>query len=221
MISLDAARNVIGNVISFGVLAFCLYMCKPTFWQIIKKKDVEEFKSDPYLATLLNCMLWVFYGILCVIFGLAMYASPLTIMINHIHLLQSPVHVSMYQSVLFVIFPCQLYEMITLKRKRDPACHFLLVGHVVQGKVIKTKSVEYMPFFLSLGSFLNGVCWTSYALIKFDLYVTSVSLTVSALVFVRALQIPNGLSALFGLVLYACYYRPTPKKEKSVKLKCD
>jgi hypothetical protein len=24
---------------------------------------VEEFKPDPYLATLLNCMLWVFYGI--------------------------------------------------------------------------------------------------------------------------------------------------------------
>lgn len=41
-----------------------------------------------------------------------------------------------------------------------------------------------------------------------------------ALVFVRALQIPNGLGALFGLVL-ACYYRPTPKKEKSVKLKYD
>ncbi|XP_073356829.1 bidirectional sugar transporter SWEET6a-like [Aegilops tauschii subsp. strangulata] len=127
-------------------------MCRPAFWRIIKNKDVEEFKSDPYLATLLNCMLLVFYGILCVIFGSAMYASPLTIM----------------------------------------------------GKVIKTKSVEYMPFFLSLVSFLNGVCWTSYALIKFDLYVT----------------IPNGLGALFGLVP-ACYYRPTPKKEKSVKLKYD
>lgn len=24
---------------------------------------MEEFKPDPYLATLLNCMLWVFYGI--------------------------------------------------------------------------------------------------------------------------------------------------------------
>ncbi|XP_048567585.1 bidirectional sugar transporter SWEET6a-like [Triticum urartu] len=125
---------------------------RPAFWRIIKNKDMEEFKSDPYLATLLNCMLWVFYGILCVIFGSAMYASPLTIM----------------------------------------------------GKVIKTKSVEYMPFFLSLVSFLNGVCWTSYALIKFDLYVT----------------IPNGLGALFVLLL-ACYYRPTPKKEKSVKLKYD
>jgi solute carrier family 50 (sugar transporter) len=38
--------------------------------------------------------------------------------------------------------------------------------------VIKTKSVEYMPFLLSLVSFLNGCCWTAYALIRFDLYVT-------------------------------------------------
>jgi hypothetical protein len=37
---------------------------------------------------------------------------------------------------------------------------------------------------------------------------------VPALVFVRALQIHNGLGALFGLVLYACYYKSTPKKEK-------
>lgn len=42
----------------------------------------------------------------------------------------------------------------------------------MQGKVIKTKSVEYMPFTLSLVNFLNGCCWTAYALIKFDLYVT-------------------------------------------------
>lgn len=48
----------------------------------------------------------------------------------------------------------------------------------VQGKVIKTKSVEYMPFFLSLVSFLNGVCWTSYALIKFDLYVTVSNISI-------------------------------------------
>jgi hypothetical protein len=39
----------------------CLY--RPTFWRIYKARDVEEFKPDPYLATLLNCALWVFYGI--------------------------------------------------------------------------------------------------------------------------------------------------------------
>jgi len=41
---------------------FLLELCSPTFYKIIKKKDVEEFKPDPYLATLLNCAFWVFYG---------------------------------------------------------------------------------------------------------------------------------------------------------------
>jgi solute carrier family 50 protein (sugar transporter) len=36
--------------------------CSPTFYKIIKKKDVEEFKVDPYIATVLNCAFWVFYG---------------------------------------------------------------------------------------------------------------------------------------------------------------
>jgi solute carrier family 50 (sugar transporter) len=43
--------------------ACCVVVCRPVFWRIIKNKDVEEFKPDPYLATLLNCMLWVFYGL--------------------------------------------------------------------------------------------------------------------------------------------------------------
>lgn len=36
--------------------------CSPTFWKIHKSKSVEEFKPDPYIATVLNCMFWVFYG---------------------------------------------------------------------------------------------------------------------------------------------------------------
>ncbi|PKI55217.1 hypothetical protein CRG98_024508 [Punica granatum] len=67
----------------------------------------------------------------------------------------------------------------------------------IMKKVVTTKSVEYMPFFLSLTGFLNGCIWTSYALIKFDIY----------------LLISNGLGAILGavqLVLYACYYKSTP-----------
>jgi solute carrier family 50 protein (sugar transporter) len=41
-----------------------------------------------------------------------------------------------------------------------------------QKMVIQTKSVEYMPLSLSLASLVNGICWTAYALIKFDLYIT-------------------------------------------------
>ena len=37
-------------------------MNRPTFIEIYKKKSVEEYKGDPYLATTMNCMLWVFYA---------------------------------------------------------------------------------------------------------------------------------------------------------------
>jgi len=36
--------------------------CSPAFYGIIKKKDVEKVNPDPYLATLMNCAFWVFYG---------------------------------------------------------------------------------------------------------------------------------------------------------------
>ncbi|KAK3018552.1 hypothetical protein RJ639_003909 [Escallonia herrerae] len=83
-------------------------------------------------------------GILCVVFNIIMYTSPLTVM----------------------------------------------------RQVIRTKSVRYMPFTLSLANFANGVIWCIYALLKFDPYI----------------MIPNGLGALSGaiqLILYATYYRTT------------
>lgn len=54
-----------------GIVFFCLPIVNdilmfslgsPTFVKIIKKKDVESFDSKPYLATVLNCMCWVYYG---------------------------------------------------------------------------------------------------------------------------------------------------------------
>ncbi|MCD7450919.1 hypothetical protein HAX54_008981 [Datura stramonium] len=65
--------------------------------------------------------------------------------------------------------------------------------------VIKTKSVEYMPFFLSLFSFLNGVSWTAYALIRFDAYILA----------------PNSMGTVLGLaqlLIYAAYYKSTKKQ---------
>ncbi|XVF53122.1 hypothetical protein PTKIN_Ptkin05aG0074600 [Pterospermum kingtungense] len=64
--------------------------------------------------------------------------------------------------------------------------------------VISTKSVEYMPFFLSLASFANGVAWTTYAFLPFDPFIA----------------VPNGLGTLFSLaqlVLYATYYKSTKR----------
>ncbi|KAB1201858.1 Bidirectional sugar transporter SWEET5 [Morella rubra] len=66
----------------------------------------------------------------------------------------------------------------------------------VMRMVIKTKSVKYMPFFLSLANLCNGLVWVVYSLLKFDLYIL----------------IPNALGAFSGLlqlILYASYYRTT------------
>ncbi|VFQ68711.1 unnamed protein product [Cuscuta campestris] len=60
--------------------------------------------------------------------------------------------------------------------------------------VISTKSVEYMPFSLSLCSLLNSLCWTLYALVGIDLCIL----------------VPNGIGVLLGLaqlLLYAKYYK--------------
>ncbi|KAK6146482.1 hypothetical protein DH2020_020351 [Rehmannia glutinosa] len=64
--------------------------------------------------------------------------------------------------------------------------------------VISTRSVEYMPFFLSLFSFLNGISWTAYALIRFDPFIVA----------------PNGMGSLLGLaqlLLYATFYKSTKR----------
>uniref|UniRef100_M8BNN4 Protein RUPTURED POLLEN GRAIN 1 n=1 Tax=Aegilops tauschii TaxID=37682 RepID=M8BNN4_AEGTA len=172
MVSADVARNIvgiIGNVISFGLFLSPV----PTFWRIYKAKDVEEFKPDPYLATLMNCLLWFFYGL-----PVVHPNSTLVLTINGIGLVIEGTYI-----IMFIIYAAKN----------------------TRGKVIKTKSVEYMPFFLSLVNFLNGLCWTGYALIKFDIYIT----------------IPNALGTLFRLVqliLYGYYYRSTPKKGKNVEL---
>jgi solute carrier family 50 protein (sugar transporter) len=52
------------GVISFFVyivMIFVLFHSR-TFWDIVKKKDVQEYSGIPYVCTLLNCMLWVVYG---------------------------------------------------------------------------------------------------------------------------------------------------------------
>ncbi|PKU59089.1 Bidirectional sugar transporter SWEET7b [Dendrobium catenatum] len=61
MVSVDLIRTavgIIGNAIS--LVLFLSPM--PTFYRICKNKSVEHFSVVPYIATLLNCMLWVLYG---------------------------------------------------------------------------------------------------------------------------------------------------------------
>ncbi|KAL2894104.1 Bidirectional sugar transporter SWEET1 [Bienertia sinuspersici] len=66
--------------------------------------------------------------------------------------------------------------------------------------VIKTKSVEYMPFLLSLFCFLCGTSWFIFGLIGHDPFVA----------------VPNGFGTALGamqLILYCIYYDKKPTEE--------
>lgn len=42
---------------------------------------------------------------------------------------------------------------------------------MLQKLVIKTRSVEFLPFFFTLMSFINPVVWTAYAAVTSDLFI--------------------------------------------------
>ncbi|XP_023771853.3 bidirectional sugar transporter SWEET6a [Lactuca sativa] len=209
--------GLIGNVISFGLFI----SPSPTIWRIFKNKTVEEFSPDPYIACVMNCLLWIFYGL-----PINHPDSTLVITINATGLILELIYLSSF--IIYgksahrkKIFSWLAAELVVLGaiagfdlgffHTHDKRSTFVGIFCVVFGilmytspltimwKVITTKSVEYMPFYLSLAAFLNGCCWTTYALLKWDWFIL----------------IANGTGALSGfaqLILYACFYRTTPKK---------
>jgi solute carrier family 50 protein (sugar transporter) len=51
---MDASRTADGWLICTG---------STTFWRIVKSKSTEEFEPAPYVLTLLNTLLWLYYGV--------------------------------------------------------------------------------------------------------------------------------------------------------------
>ncbi|KAK4400275.1 Bidirectional sugar transporter SWEET7 [Sesamum angolense] len=62
MFSKEVARTVVGII--GNVIALILFLSPvPTFYRIWKKRSVEQYSPVPYLATFINCGLWVLYGL--------------------------------------------------------------------------------------------------------------------------------------------------------------
>ncbi|KAJ0802619.1 putative SWEET sugar transporter [Helianthus annuus] len=220
MVSADLARTAVGII--GNAIALILFLSPvPTFIQIVKKGAVEQFSPVPYLATFVNCGIWVLYGL-----PLVHPNSLLVITINGAGLFIETVYLLMFLiysarkqriKVLLIllaeiVFVGVLSALVltvahTTKVRSNIVGSIAIVGNImmyaaplsVMKLVITTKSVEYMPFFLSLFSTLNGISWTIYALIRFDPYIV----------------IPNGLGSLLGicqLVLYATFYKSTQRQ---------
>ncbi|XP_011070355.1 bidirectional sugar transporter SWEET7 [Sesamum indicum] len=219
MFSNELARTVVGII--GNVIALILFLSPvPTFYRIWKKRSVEQYSPIPYLATFINCGLWVLYGL-----PLVHPHSTLVVTINGTGFVIEILYLSLFlifsdskkrlRLVVIVVAECIFVAALALlvltlvhttKLRSAIIGSICMVGNImmyasplaVMKLVIRTRSVEYMPFFLFLFSFLNGVSWTAYALIRFDPFIVA----------------PNGMGTVLGLaqlILYATFYKSTKR----------
>ncbi|XP_050236335.1 bidirectional sugar transporter N3-like [Mercurialis annua] len=199
------AFGILGNVVSFLVYLAPL----PTFYRVIKKKSTEGFQSIPYSVALFSAMLTLYYATL-------KENAILLITINSIGCLIEGIYVTIFliyatQSAkkltvkLLVFFNLGAYLLIVLLTAK--LSHGSVRAHIVgwicavfsvcvfaaplsiMRLVIRTRSVEYMPFSLSFFLTLCATCWLGYGLAVNDYFIAS----------------PNILGFLFGIAQMALY----------------
>ncbi|CAK9195007.1 unnamed protein product [Sphagnum troendelagicum] len=193
----------------------------PTFWDIIKKKSVQDFSGIPYVCTLLNCALWVMYGsplvgfqMLVVTINAAGCIIELSYLIIYLLFATKKIKMKVLKLLLLVVVAYISVVVLVLELVHDKSRRKLIFGTLcvvvtvamyaspltVMSMVIRTRSVEFMPFLLSLFNFINGAVWFGYAFVgQLDIFIA----------------VPNGLGALSGivqLILYAMYKNATPVK---------
>ncbi|XP_074284573.1 bidirectional sugar transporter SWEET3 [Silene latifolia] len=198
-----------------------------TFATIIRKKSTQEYSCVPYIVALLNCLIYTWYGLPIVSSGWENF--PL-ITINGLGILLESSFIIIYLwfastrgkvKVAAITIPIIAVFGITALIST-----FLLHNHhqrkvcvgsiglvasvamyssplVAVKQVIETKSVKYMPFYLSFFSFLASSIWMVYGILSHDLFLMSPSLVGCPL-------------AMIQLVLY-CKYRDREVPEETGK----
>jgi solute carrier family 50 protein (sugar transporter) len=184
-----------------------------TFRRIVKGRSTEDFSGVPYNMTLLNCLLSAWYGL--------PFISPNNILVSTINgtgvviesiyviifLIFAPpkLRVKMFGLLMLVISIFSTVALVSVLALHGQArklfcglaatifsiCMYASPLAIMR-LVIKTKSVEYMPFLLSLFVFLCGTSWFIYGLLGRDPFIA----------------VPNGCGSFLGalqLILYAIY----------------
>ncbi|KAL1347205.1 bidirectional sugar transporter SWEET12 [Arachis hypogaea] len=211
--------GILGNIASF----VCFLAPLPTFYRVCKKKSTEGFQSIPYVAALFSAMLWIFYAyvktgetLLITInaFGCVIETIYLAIFITYC---PKKVRMSTLRMILLLNFggfcTIVLLTHILAKGANRPkllgwicvvfATSVFAAPLSIIRTVIRTKSVEFLPFPLSLLLFISAIMWLLYGIFLKDIYVT----------------LPNVVGLTFGtvqMVLYAMYRNKKPVQDEKL-----
>ncbi|KAK3164504.1 hypothetical protein QOZ80_1AG0020030 [Eleusine coracana subsp. coracana] len=216
-----------GAGIAGNVFAFVLFISPlPTFKRIVRNGSTEQFSAMPYIYSLLNCLICMWYGLPFVSYGVVLIttvnsigaAFQLAYTVVFIAFAadgKQRLKVSGLLAGVFVVFGLIMYVSLDWfdHKTRQTFIGYLSVASLIFmfasplsiiSLVIKTKSVEYMPFYLSLSMFLMSISFFAYGMLLRDFF----------------LYIPNGIGTVLGIIqllLYA-YFSKRSKEEARLPL---
>ncbi|PIN14143.1 Multitransmembrane protein [Handroanthus impetiginosus] len=187
--ALHLAFGILGNATGL----FLFLSPTVTFKRIVTRKSTEEFSGLPYVMTLFNCLLATWYGLpfitrnnylVSIVYAIGAIIESIYILI---FLIYSPKK-ERARIIGLVAFILVLFASVALvsifgfhkEEQRKFLCGFISTIFSIlmyasplsiMMVVIRTKSVEYMPFLLSLFVFISAACWLIYGIIGKDIFI--------------------------------------------------
>ncbi|MCE0482300.1 Bidirectional sugar transporter N1 [Datura stramonium] len=207
--------GLLGNIVSFIVFLAPV----PTFYKIYKRKSSEGFVAIPYLVALFSAGLLLYYAylkknayLIVSINGLGCFIELAYISLFLFYAPRKSQILTGWLMLLVVgaLGTVTLFSCLFSKGSE----RVMIVGWIcavinvavfaaplsIMRQVIRTKSVEFMPFTLSLFLTLCATMWFFYGFFKKDFYIA----------------LPNVLGFLFGvlqMLLYFVYNKDSNKED--------
>ncbi|XP_047045679.1 bidirectional sugar transporter SWEET3a-like [Lolium rigidum] len=209
MFDLHVTTGIVASVVCFLLYAVPIL----TFKRVIRKGSVEEFSCIPYILTLFSNLTYTWYGLPVVSSGWenwtlsgissigVLFSSTFIIIYTWfaprgkkklIMMMVSPLVIIVVSAVLLSSFAMHTHQM----RKAFVGSINLVASVLMYGsplvavkQVIRTKSVEFMPFYLSLFSFLTSLLWMLYGILGKDPFLTA----------------PSAIGCLMGIIQLIVY----------------
>ncbi|XVF79113.1 hypothetical protein PTKIN_Ptkin14bG0193400 [Pterospermum kingtungense] len=201
------AAGIAGNIFAFGLFVSPI----PTFRRIIRNQSTEHFSGLPYIYALLNCLICTWYGT-----PLISYDNVLVLTVNSIGAVFQIAYIILFiinadkekkmkmLGLLLAVFGLIAIIIAGSLQIVDREIRWIFVGLLscaslismfasplfIINLVIRTKSVEFMPFYLSLSTFLMSTSFFLYGIFNLDAFI----------------YVPNGIGTILGIVQLALYF---------------
>ncbi|KAL4331344.1 hypothetical protein AHAS_Ahas13G0490700 [Arachis hypogaea] len=180
--------GILGNVISF----FAFLSPLKTFKRIWKRKSTEGFQSLPYVVALFSCIVWLYYATLKTNVFLLVTINSFGCAIEIIYILIYMIYadkraryfciaqfVAMNVMCLPTIILGTYFKLHGLVRVKVVGLICVIISTCVfvaplsiLVKVIRTKSVEFMPILLSSILTVSAIMWFCYGIFLKDIWIT-------------------------------------------------